>query len=75
MKILDSMWFTPMGALKPIGIVLGKDYITHKFKCYIGPGEGFDQKADEFRISQEGAKFPLEAAEALFPEKMKKEKT
>jgi hypothetical protein len=60
MIIIRSIWFNEMGSARPIGLVIGLDEVTREPKAYIGTGSGFDQKSDEIRISQYGAKFPVE---------------
>ena len=54
-KILDSIWFTPMGSVKPIGIVTVQVDEGDK-KAYIGFGDGDDQRFDENEIVTKGAK-------------------
>lgn len=63
-KRIQSLWFTEMGATKPIGIVL----VSNEFgdKAYIGTGYGFSQETDEQTIARTGVKFPLPAARKLF---------
>lgn len=60
MKILDTIWFTEMGSLRPIGIVIGEDEITGERKAYIGVGNGESEERDSKSIAGTGAKFHLE---------------
>ena len=62
MKILESMWFTPMGSAT-IGLVACEDEVTGEIKFYIGEANGLDQKKDEKYISDRGAKFHHEMVE------------
>ncbi len=55
-KVLDSVWFTPMG-----GACIGVVAVETEFDglCfYIGLGAGADQATDEQRIANTGARFP-----------------
>lgn len=65
MKILDVIWFTEMGSLRPIGIVIGEDEITGERKAYIGVGNGEDEERDSKSIAGTGAKFSLDAARRI----------
>ena len=65
LKVLDSIWFTPMGA-QTIGVVLAQDVQFNTIKCYIGIAEGYDKENDENKILQQGAKFPLTSAATFF---------
>ena len=65
LKIQDSVWFIQLGG-PAIGIVLGYDELTKKYKCYIGTGFGQDQEQDEQKILGSGAKFSLTAATFFF---------
>lgn len=51
-KIIESFWFT--NSRETIGIVVTINGIGEK-KAYIGRGFGFDQKADEKYIAEQGA--------------------
>jgi len=67
MKILGSLWFSPMGNL--IGIVkVQTEY--NGIKYYIGSfasGTFKSQEEDEKVIAERGAKFPEEAGKLLMP--------
>ena len=65
-KILGSVWFTPMQSQileGNIGIVLVDT--GYEEKAYIGLGKGADQKDDEILISKFGGPFPLKQAKEL----------
>ena len=51
MKILRAVWFTEMVNTRPIGIVLGIDIMTKKYKAYIGTAGGYDEKIDSYEIA------------------------
>ena len=64
MKVLDSIWFTQMG-----GSLIGIAKVQTEYdgvKYYIGTGSGMDQETDAMHIAETGAKFPIEAGEAIF---------
>ena len=63
-KILGSLWFTEMGSFGSIGIVLVDT--GHGHKSYIGTSRGLNQKADEQKIANMGARFPTDVALKLF---------
>jgi len=65
MKILDSIWFTPGGSMKIIGIVKTQDEVINKIKYYIGTSIGSSQKEDEQYIAMYGAEFPKVAGDKL----------
>ena len=71
MKVLDSIWFTPMGGGDIIGIVkVQTEYDGIKF--YIGtihcyPGESLNKETDEKIIAETGAKFPKDNGLMLMP--------
>lgn len=66
MKILGAIWFTEMGSLQPIGIVVGKSEHTGEMKAYIGTGRhGIDEGSDAQEIAYSGAKFTGNVAMAL----------
>lgn len=65
MKILDSYWFTPMGA-SVIGIVKVETEFDG-IKYYIGTCSGMDLDGDTKHIAERGAKFPYDAGEKLIP--------
>lgn len=68
-KILDSVWFTPMGG-QCIGIVMVEtEYDGVVF--YIGLGAGVNQANDERLIRERGAKFPWHVGMELFGKEMK----
>mgnify|MGYP003340242164 FL=1 len=64
MKIVDSIWFTPMVG-GTIGIVRVVDDVGNA-KYYIGIADGRHQGADEELIAKLGAKFPLQVGNQLF---------
>lgn len=66
MKILDAIWFSQMGNSAQIGIVIGEDQITKEIKSYIGTSNIGNEDKDRQFIAATGAKFPVEAAKALF---------
>lgn len=59
MKIIDVIWFTQMGSLAPIGIVIGENEVTNERMAYIGSGFGNDERTDEKHIMDTGAKLRL----------------
>jgi hypothetical protein len=62
-KVLDSIWFTPMGGAC-IGVVaVETEYDGLCF--FIGLGAGADQATDEQRIAERGARFPYAAGVEL----------
>ena len=64
MKVLDSIWFTPMGGAC-IGIVMVEtEYDGIHFS--IGLGAGHNQERDAERIAQTGARFPWHAGVEMF---------
>ena len=66
MKVLDSVWFTPMGGAC-IGVVaVETEYDGLCF--FIGQGAGVDQANDEKHIAERGAKFPFAAGVELLGE-------
>lgn len=66
MKVLDSVWFTPMGGAC-IGVVaVETEYDGLCF--FIGMGAGHDQKTDEKFIAERGARFPYAAGVELLGE-------
>ena len=65
MKIIDSIWFTGIGMLGCVGIVLGEDEVTGKRKAYVGNAPGTDQDSDEQRIVATGGKLTSEMAEKI----------
>lgn len=64
MKILNKIWFTEMGSVNPIGIVIIQNEIGEE-KAYIGTGSGHNEEDDAKKIAEQGAKFPLNAAKLL----------
>lgn len=64
MKVLDSIWFTPMGG-SLIGIVKA-DVEYEGIKYYIGHASGLDEDEDARSIAERGARFPEDAAKRLF---------
>jgi hypothetical protein len=65
MKITNSIWFSPLGLIGQIGIVLGEDEATGQRKAYIGIGYGVSDTRDEQLVAQYGSKFPAEMAERI----------
>ena len=64
MKVLDSVWFNPMGGAC-IGVVMVEsDYDGIHF--YIGLGAGHNKDRDAERIAQTGAHFPWAAGVEMF---------
>ena len=59
MKIIDSNWYSEMGADNPIGIIVAEDETTGERKAYIGTGDGVDEYADALKITKHGAKLHL----------------
>lgn len=67
-KVIDSVWFTPLGG-QCIGIVMVEtEYDGMVF--YIGLGAGVNQQNDERLICERGAKFPWHAGVELFGKEM-----
>ena len=64
MKVLDSIWFTPMGG--PLIGIVKADVEYEGIKYYIGTASGLDEEADALEIAERGARFPEEAAKNLF---------
>ena len=60
------MYFTEAGSSKPI--IIAFTYLDGKPMAFIGTGTGVNKKDDLQRVVERGDKFPIEAAEALFPE-------
>ena len=56
MKILNAIWFTEIGSIKPIGIVICEDEHIGKKQAYIGTGFGNDEEADSAKIAARNAK-------------------
>lgn len=54
MKIVDAVWFTPVGAV--IGIVTVRNE-SGEIKQYIGFGKGKDEEEDANFIARHGAPF------------------
>ena len=74
MTILGCRWFTEMGNLHPIGIVVAEftneeqqEYNLNTSKsAYIGTGKlGNSEYQDAEKIAQEGARFPIDVAKLL----------
>lgn len=63
MKLLDYVWFTFKA--QAVGIVLVET--DEGKKSYIGVGDGLHEESDLDMIQNWGARFPIEAAEKLFP--------
>ena len=59
MKIIDTIWFTEMGGVNPIGIVVIETKVGER-KAYIGTGTGISEDNDARRIAEMGAKLPTE---------------
>ena len=63
-KVLESIWFSPMGG-QIIGIVMVEtEYDGIVF--YIGNGAGHNQKNDERLIAERGARFPWHVGMEMF---------
>lgn len=65
MKIIDSIWFTGIGMLGCVGIVLAEDESTRKRKAYVGSALGLNQESDEKFIVENGGKLPPELAKKI----------
>lgn len=65
MKILDKEWFTTGNDC--IGIVLVETDFGERI-CYIKNTSGTDENGDTDMVLRWGARFPLAAAYALFPQ-------
>lgn len=65
MKIIDSIWFTGIGMLGCVGIVLAEDESTGKRKVYVGSVLGLNQESDEKFIVKNGGKLPPEMAKKI----------
>lgn len=61
---IEVRWYTGNG--KTIGIVLRKNTFDNTYVSYIGVGIGLDEQLDIDRISDYGAKFPVDVARQLF---------
>ncbi len=64
MKILDTIWFTPMSG-HTLGIVMGEDEVTKERKAYIGVAEGYDEHTDTRIIADTGVKIYPTQIDAL----------
>jgi len=63
-KVVDSIWFSPMGG-QIIGVVMVEtEYDGIVF--YIGNGVGYSKDNDEARIAERGARFPWHAGMQMF---------
>lgn len=69
MKVLDSMWFTPMGGAC-IGVVMVETEYDG-FCFYIGLGIGVNEEKDAERIAQTGARFPWHVGVEMFGKPVK----
>jgi hypothetical protein len=58
MKVLDRVWFSPMG-VGCIGIVAVEDEITGEKDALVGAVPGLSEEADVKWIMERGAKIPL----------------
>ena len=56
MKVLDSVWFSEMGSMRPIGIVTVEDPHDGVVR-FIGTASGLNEQADALYIAMHGAKF------------------
>lgn len=63
MKIINVTWFTQMGAVKPIGIIVGED--GEERKAYIGVGSGLNEEMDIQHIAETGAKISVDTLERV----------
>lgn len=55
-KIIDTTWFTEMGQVRPIGIIVTLDEVTGERKAFIGTGNGHSEDVDARSIISMGAK-------------------
>lgn len=63
-RVIESVWFTPMGG-QIIGVVMVEtEYDGIVF--YIGNGAGFSQENDELHIAERGARFPWHVGMEMF---------
>ncbi len=62
-ELVAVRWFTQMGGVT-LGIVKVRT-VTGVEKAYLGAGRGLDEKMDARIIMDEGAAFPIEAANLL----------
>lgn len=65
-KILNAIWFTEMGFIRPLGIVIAEDKRTGKRRAYIGRGKGNSAAADAKQIIEWGARFETSTAECIY---------
>jgi len=72
MKVIGSTWFSEMGSVTPIGIVLvefnkaeQQDFGAGKLAAYIGKPAGLSKEKDEKSIVCTGARFPVDAAKMM----------
>jgi len=71
--ILASDFYTNKDST--ICIVLCKEDRTKEMQAFIGTCVGGNQKEDEVYVSEWGAKFPINAAKAMFPTHFKENKS
>ena len=64
-KVLHSVWFTPMGRISPMGIVVTENEVG-EVKAWIGDGCGASQKNDEIAIACRGSKLLSEILKEIF---------
>ncbi len=65
MKVLDTIWFSPMG-----GAIIGVVKVETEYdgiKFYIGTASGEDKEDDSRHIAERGSTFPISAGEILIP--------
>lgn len=72
MKVVDSIWFTPMGGAC-IGIVMVETEYDG-FCFYIGLGAGHNEQRDAERIAETGARFPWSVGVEMFGKPMESTK-
>lgn len=64
MKILDAIWFTEMGEVNPIGIVIMETEVGEK-KAYMGKSIGATEAIDILHIAERGAKVSKEILKSI----------
>jgi len=63
-EIIDKIWFTPMGSVKTIGIVIIETLVGER-KAYIGIGDSGSELHDTSNIANSGAKLHAETVEII----------
>lgn len=54
--VLDKLFFTEMGSLRPVVIIIGMDTITKHKNLYVGTGYGDSEESDIKKVLKLGAK-------------------